>query len=76
MANAAVAAWKKSIQDVQSMIDAPSTAPDTKIKLTNWRMQLGLEETDGSPLPSAAWKKLVQDAKVMHCVLKGGDKGT
>jgi hypothetical protein len=69
MANAAVATWTKSIKEIQSLIDARSTAPDTKLKLTEWRMKHGLADTDVLLLPSAAWKKLVQDAQVMPCFI-------
>jgi hypothetical protein len=72
MSNAAVATWTKAIHEVQKILDTPSTAPSTKQAHTGLQCKLGLMDADGSLLPSAAWKKLVQDVQVMAYIPTSG----
>lgn len=58
MAKAAVAAWVACISDLQQLLDGKAQ--------TTWLMMHSVEKLKlHSPLPHAAWKKLVQDAQVI-----------
>ena len=60
MANAAVASWSACIKELQQLAAGSATSPDAA--------QLAVDRLDKdkqSPLPSAAWKKLVRNVKVL-----------
>jgi hypothetical protein len=61
MANAAVAAWKACIKELQGYVDDPLTAPAMSCVAAFIDKLAGEPE---APMPNAAWKKLVHDT---HC---------
>lgn len=59
MANAAVASSTACIKEVQKLVDDPCRAPDAAQQAID-KVFMQSE----SPMPNAAWKKLVNDAQV------------
>lgn len=61
MANAAVAAWTACIRDLQKLVDGSLPVPNTAQVVERVNKLAGDPET---PLPNAAWKKLVHEIQV------------
>jgi hypothetical protein len=67
MANAAVAAWKACIKEMQGYVANTAAAPDMPHVVQSFDKLAG--DAD-APLPNAAWKKLVHDAQVVSGTLQ------
>jgi hypothetical protein len=73
MANSVVASWTVCIKELQRLMDAADATDPPAAEVEAFTKRIDKLQKQ-PPMPHAAWKKLVQDAKVMHAGADGGGR--